>query len=123
MFGFKQEQVEQTVFIRQCFGRSTNLVAGFRGRACGAQFGCDEAGLLGSNVGDELAPTIRAAKLSRFNAEAPEDLEDGLLPLSELERKVRDGDQFVGHDLWPRSLILTEPSQDTCEDSVKIKLR
>jgi hypothetical protein len=49
---------------------------------------------LGCNVGDELAATIRAAKLSRLNAEAPEDLEDGLLPLAELARKIADGDQF-----------------------------
>ena len=108
------------MFIWQCLGQSSNLIAGFRRRACGAQLGCDEAGPLGSNVGDELAATIRAAKLSRFNAEAPEDLEDGLLSLAALARKVGDGDQSFGHDLWPGGLILTKPSQDTGEHQTEL---
>jgi hypothetical protein len=115
MFGFKQQQVEHTVFIRQCLGRSGKLAAKFRRRACGAQLGCDEVGLFGSNLGDELAAAIEAAKLSRFNAEAPENLEDGLLPPAELARKIADGDRFFRHYLWLGDSILTKPSQDTGE--------
>jgi len=120
MFRLKQEQVEHPLFIGQCLGRSSNLIAGLRRRACGAQLGCDNAGLLSSNVGNELAAAIRVAKLSRFNAEAPEDLEDGLLPLAELARKVDDGDQFLGHYLYPGGLILTKPSQDTGEHQAEL---
>jgi len=46
-----------------------------------------------------------------FNAEAPENLEDGLFPFTKLARKVTGGDQFFGPGLWLRRL--TKPSQDT----------
>ena len=67
-----------------------------------------------------MAGTIGAAKLSRFNAEAPENLEDGLLPPAELARKVADGDQFFRHYLWLGDSILTEPSQDAGEHQAEL---
>src|ERR1035438_5618342 len=105
MFGLKQEQVEYPVLIWQRLWRISSFVAGFQRWACGAQLGCDQTGLLSSNVGDELAAATSAAKLFWVNVEAPEDLEGGLLPLAQLVPKVGDGNQSFGHDLWPRSLI------------------
>jgi len=104
MFGFEQEQIEHPVFIR----RSSALVNGFRHRAGGAQLGCDEVGLLCGNVRDELAATIRAAKFSRFNVEAPENFEDRLFPLAELARKIDDGDQLFEH-IPRRGVDLEQP--------------
>ena len=67
-----------------------------------------------------MAATIRAAELSRLDAKAPENLEDGLLPPTELARKVADGDQFFGHDLWHGGLVLAKPSQDSGEHQTEL---
>ena len=58
---------------------------------------------------------LRPAVLSRFNAEAPEGLEDGLLPHAELAHKLDDGDRFFGQDLRFWGLIVIKPPQDAGE--------
>jgi hypothetical protein len=100
--------------------RSSSLAAGPRRQSRGLQAGYHEAGLFLSNVGDDLTAMIGTAKPSRPNAEAPQNFEYGLLPLAELARRVDDGDQYFGHDLWSGGQILAKPAQDANEHRAEL---
>lgn len=95
MFWFKLDQIEDAVFKTENFAIDIRVICGRNLTRC--NIALEELKVVKGNICDRLPVVIRVAFFERLNAEAAENLEDGLLPIADRSCGFDHGDSVVIH--------------------------